>query len=141
ASRHEYVLFAVAVLGTVILVRIAWVMLYNSLNRIKIAYLGYGPIRPLMRPTARGGLIISWSGMRGIVTLAAAFAIPETLPGGAPFPFRDLILLCAFTVVLGTLVLQGLTMKPLIRHRSEEHTSELQSLAYLVCRLLLEKKK
>ena len=39
----------------------------------------------------------------------------ETLPGGAPFPYRDLILLCAFAVVLGTLVLQGLTLKPLIR--------------------------
>jgi NhaP-type Na+/H+ or K+/H+ antiporter len=53
--------------------------------------------------------------MHGIVTLAAAFAIPETLPDGSAFPHRDLILLCAFAVVLGTLVLQGLTMKPLIR--------------------------
>jgi len=61
------------------------------------------------------GIVVSWAGMRGIVTLAAAFAIPETLPNGSPFPYRDLILLCAFAVVLGTLVLQGLTMKPLIR--------------------------
>jgi CPA1 family monovalent cation:H+ antiporter len=53
--------------------------------------------------------------MRGIVTLAAAFAIPETLPNGSPFPYRDLIQLCAFAVVLGTLVLQGLTIGPLIR--------------------------
>lgn len=45
----------------------------------------------------------------------SAFAIPETLPDGSPFPYRDLILLCALAVVLGTLVLQGLTMKPLIR--------------------------
>ena len=49
------------------------------------------------------------NGMRGIVTLAAAFAVPETLPGGAPFPHRDLILLCAFTVVFGTLVDQALS--------------------------------
>ena len=62
-----------------------------------------------------GGILVSWAGMRGIVTLAAAFAIPETLPDGTPFPYRDLILLCAFAVVLGTLVLQGLTLKPLIR--------------------------
>ena len=61
------------------------------------------------------GIVVSWAGMRGIVTLAAAFAIPETLPNGSPFPYRDLILLCAFAVVLGTLVLQGLTLKPLIR--------------------------
>ena len=67
------------------------------------------------RPTVGGGIVVSWAGMRGIVTLAAAFAIPETLPDGSPFPYRDLILLCAFAVVLGTLVLQGLTMKPLIR--------------------------
>ena len=53
--------------------------------------------------------------MRGIVTLAAAFAIPAVLPDESSFPYRDLILLCAFAVVLGTLVLQGLTMKPLIR--------------------------
>ena len=71
------------------------------------------PARP--QPTVGSGIVVSWAGMRGIVTLAAAFAIPETLPDGAPFPYRDLILLCAFAVVLGTLVLQGLTMKPLIR--------------------------
>lgn len=62
----------------------------------------------MMPPTVRGGLIISWCGMRGIVTLAAAFALPES------FPYRDLILLTAFAVVLGSLVVQGLTLRPLI---------------------------
>ena len=47
--------------------------------------------------------------MRGIVSLAAALALPAT------FPFRDLIVLTAFAVVLGTLVIQGLTLKPLLR--------------------------
>jgi CPA1 family monovalent cation:H+ antiporter len=65
-------------------------------------------------PTFRGGLVVSWAGMRGIVTLAAAFALPETLPDGSPFPYRDLVVLSAFAVVLGTLVLQGLTLRPLI---------------------------
>src|SRR6185295_9810396 len=55
------------------------------------------------------GLVISWAGMRGIVSLAAAMALP------APFPFRDLIVLTAFAVVLGTLALQGLTLGPLLR--------------------------
>jgi NhaP-type Na+/H+ or K+/H+ antiporter len=59
-------------------------------------------------PTLKGGVVISWCGMRGIVTLAAAFALPES------FPYRDLILLTAFAVVLGTLVIQGLTLRPLI---------------------------
>jgi len=53
--------------------------------------------------------VISWCGMRGIVTLAAAYALPEG------FPYRDLILLTAFAVVLGSLVIQGLTLRPLIR--------------------------
>ena len=59
-------------------------------------------------PSLRGGIVISWCGMRGIVTLAAAFALPEG------FPYRDLILLTAFAVVLGSLVIQGLTLRPLI---------------------------
>ena len=63
----------------------------------------------MLRPTVGSGLIISWAGMRGIVSLAAAMALPLA------FPFRDLILLTAFSVVLGTLVLQGLTLKALLR--------------------------
>ena len=59
-------------------------------------------------PTVKGGIVVSWCGMRGIVTLAAAFALPES------FPYRDLMLLTAFTVVLGSLVIQGLTLRPLI---------------------------
>jgi CPA1 family monovalent cation:H+ antiporter len=116
ASLHgEYGLFALTMLATIIAVRFAWVMSYNTAIRMKIARDGFHPRRPMAAPTARGGLIISWAGMRGIVTLAAAFAIPEALPSGAPFPYRDLILLTAFAVVLGTLVIQGLTLKPFIR--------------------------
>jgi NhaP-type Na+/H+ or K+/H+ antiporter len=63
----------------------------------------------MLRPTVGSGLIISWAGMRGIVTLAAAMALPES------FPYRDLIALIAFSVVLGTLAIQGLTLKPLLR--------------------------
>ncbi len=53
--------------------------------------------------------------MRGIVTLAAALALPTSGADGAAFPFRDLVLFVSFFVVLGTLVLQGLTLKPLMR--------------------------
>jgi CPA1 family monovalent cation:H+ antiporter len=62
--------------------------------------------------------------MRGTVTLAAALAIPMEAFGGKPFPYRDLILVCAFGVVLGTLVVQGLTLKPLLlRLRLEDDGS------------------
>jgi CPA1 family monovalent cation:H+ antiporter len=63
----------------------------------------------MLRPTIGSGLVISWAGMRGIVSLAAAMALP------AAFPYRDLIVLTAFSVVLGTLAIQGLTLKPLLR--------------------------
>src|SRR6185503_3148904 len=98
-----------AVLVTVIVVRIAWHMSFNAVIRWRDRQHGFHPPRPMLRPTVGSGLVISWAGMRGIVTLAAALA----LPGG--FPFRDLILLTAFSVVLGTLTIQGLTLKPLLR--------------------------
>src|SRR5262249_25300363 len=70
---------------------------------------GFHPPRPMLRPTVGSGLVISWAGMRGIVSLAAALALP------AAFPFRGLIVLIAFAVVLGTLSIQGLTLGPLFR--------------------------
>ncbi|MEA2739473.1 MAG: monovalent cation/hydrogen antiporter [Acetobacteraceae bacterium] len=100
---------AAAVFVAVVLVRIAWVMSYNAVLRWKIHRFGDGPGRKLMRPTMAGGLLMSWCGMRGIVTLAAALALPPD------FAYRDLIVFCAFSVVLGTLVLQGLTLRPLIK--------------------------
>jgi CPA1 family monovalent cation:H+ antiporter len=63
----------------------------------------------MLRPSVGSGLVISWAGMRGIVTLAAALALPED------FPYRGLIVLTAFSVVVATLVIQGLTLKPLMR--------------------------
>lgn len=112
--RGNYVLFAATVLAVVVLTRFAWVMSYNKLIRWRIERHGFNPPRPMARPTREGGIAISWAGMRGIVTLAAAFSIPEVLRDGTPFPYRDLILFTAFAVVFGTLVLQGLTLKPLI---------------------------
>ena len=105
--RLEYCLFAAAVLGVVILTRIVWVMSYGTVLRFLIAR-GFHPGRPMAAPTLPGGIVISWCGMRGIVTLAAAYALPEG------FPYRDLILLTAFAVVLGSLLIQGLTLRPLI---------------------------
>ncbi len=109
AARGQYLAVAGAVLVTVIVVRIAWHMSFNAFVRWRERRFGFRPPRPMLRPTVGSGLVISWSGMRGIVSLAAAMALP-----GA-FPFRDLILLTAFSVVLGTLALQGLTLGPLLR--------------------------
>jgi len=114
AQQAQYLAVAGAVLATCILARILWVMSYNTVVRWQVRRRGFHPPRPMMLPTARGGLIISWSGMRGIVTLAAALALPLGNGGAGGFPFRDLIVLTAFIVVLGTLVLQGLTLRPLL---------------------------
>jgi monovalent cation/hydrogen antiporter len=106
---ERYFAVAGAVLVTVIGVRLAWHMSFNAVVRWRHRRLGFHPPRPMLRPTVGSGLIISWSGMRGIVSLAAALALPSG------FPYRDLIVLTAFSVVLGTLVIQGLTLKPLLR--------------------------
>jgi CPA1 family monovalent cation:H+ antiporter len=63
----------------------------------------------------RENAVISWTGMRGVVTLAAAAGIPLVTAAGAPFPGRDVIQVVAFTVTIGTLLLQGLTLPWLIR--------------------------
>jgi CPA1 family monovalent cation:H+ antiporter len=109
AGRGRYFAVAGAVLLTVIVVRFAWHMSFNAVIRWRDRRLGFHPPRPMLRPTVGSGLVIAWAGMRGIVTLVAALALP------AGFPFRDLIVFTGFAVVLGTLVLQGLTLKPLLR--------------------------
>jgi CPA1 family monovalent cation:H+ antiporter len=109
ALRGRYFFVAAAVLVTVIVVRFVWHMSFNAMVRWRDRRHGFNPPRPMLRPTVGSGLVISWAGMRGIVSLAAALALPGT------FPFRDLIVLTAFSVVLGTLVIQGLTLKALLR--------------------------
>jgi monovalent cation/hydrogen antiporter len=105
--RSEYVAIAAYVLAAVILARIVWVMIYGVTLRTLVAQ-GLLHPRNMAVPTVKGGMVVAWCGMRGIVTLAAAFALPES------FPYRDLILLTACSVVLGSLVIQGLTLRPLI---------------------------
>jgi monovalent cation/hydrogen antiporter len=86
------------------------------------------------RPDPRLPLIMGWSGMRGVVSLAAALSIPVTLSDGTAFPHRNLILYITFIVILVTLVLQGLTLPMVIRktklpdlhdHLPETETEEL----------------
>jgi len=114
AARGRYFAVAGAVLLTVIVVRIGWQMSFNAVIRWRDRRFGFHPPRPMLRPSVGSGFVISWSGMRGIVTLAAALALPLSHDGAGGFPFRDLIVLTAFIVVLGTLVIQGLTLRPLL---------------------------
>lgn len=66
-------------------------------------------------PDRKSPLLFGWTGMRGVVSLAAALSIPVTLDNGQAFPHRDLILFITFVVILVTLILQGLTLPALIK--------------------------
>jgi monovalent cation/hydrogen antiporter len=104
---HPAALCAAAVCVTVVVVRIAWVTGVTSVMRFR-ARRSSSQRASERHPGIGASLVISWSGMRGIVTLATALALAEG------FPFRDLIVLSAFCVVLVTLVVQGLTLRPLM---------------------------
>ena len=106
---------AVAVCAVVILVRVVWVMGEEMTARFR--HRDGAECGRCGSP--RNAAVVAWSGMRGIVTLAAALALPTD------FPQRDLILFTAFCVVLGTLVLQGLTLRPLMRRLGIEQDDEV----------------
>ena len=77
---------------------------------------------------------MAWSGMRGVVSLAAAFALPFVLPNGSPFPGRNYILFLTFAVILVTLLFQGLTLPIVIQKlciKSDNSTDEEERTARL----------
>jgi CPA1 family monovalent cation:H+ antiporter len=102
---------SVAVLATVILVRIVWVYLFAYLPRwVSKRIRDREPA-----PTPAQVFVVAWAGMRGVVSLAAAFGVPMTTMSGAPFPGRPQLVFLTFVVVIGTLLLHGLTLPWLIR--------------------------
>ncbi|MFL5581987.1 MAG: cation:proton antiporter [Gemmatimonadaceae bacterium] len=110
ATGLRFAAIAAAVTVAAIVARIAWVTGAAAFSRWRCRPHPDGRPGPrdavaLSRP---GAAVVGWCGMRGTVTIAAALALPTD------FPFRDLILTTAFGVVLGTLVLQGLTLRPLL---------------------------
>jgi len=103
--------YAIAVFLVVVVSRFVWVYPATFLPRWLSAR-----IRERENdPTWKGPFVVAWAGMRGVVSLAIAFSIPLTMHGGDPFPERNLILFLTFTTVIGTLVLQGLTLPSLVR--------------------------
>lgn len=94
----------------VIAVRILWVFPAAFLPRL---------LSPAIRerepnPTWRGVSVVAWTGLRGVVSLAAAFALPLETASGLPFPYRSLLLLLTLAVIVSTLLVQGLTLRPLV---------------------------
>ncbi|MGW5216173.1 Na+/H+ antiporter [Streptomyces sp. NPDC004051] len=106
----EALRYALAVFAVVVVARFVWVYPATFLPPLLSAR-----IREREgRPGWKAPFVIAWAGMRGVVSLAIAFSIPLTIDG-ADFPQRNLLLFLTFTTVIGTLVVQGLTLPPLIR--------------------------
>jgi CPA1 family monovalent cation:H+ antiporter len=108
-STDEVAVAAIAVCAAVVIVRVVWMALFGY-HRV-LPGLRESPMRLPLRHAA----VISWAGMRGAVSLAAALAIPLETDTGAPFPDRALIVFLAFMVILFTLVVQGLSLPLVIR--------------------------
>ncbi|MBV8965253.1 MAG: Na+/H+ antiporter [Mycobacteriaceae bacterium] len=106
----EFIWSALAVFVTVLLVRIVWIYAFTYLPRALFAGIREGDPAP-----APGQVfVVAWAGMRGVVSLAAAFAVPITTASGT-FPGRPYIVFLTFVVVVGTLLLHGLTLPWVIR--------------------------
>ena len=108
--------------GVVLLLRPVWLILTQHLPGALHTRLGLqaraarsGPGRRERALSGREILVLSWAGTRGVITLAAIFTLPLTAARGRPFPDRDLLLFCAYVIVVVTLVLQGVTFAPIVR--------------------------
>jgi monovalent cation/hydrogen antiporter len=124
-TAGELIRYALLITGTVIVTRIIWVPIFSHLPRLL-----WGSTRHAAKPLSHS-FLVSWSGLRGAVSLAAALAIPLSTDAGRSFPDRDLIIFLTFCVILGTLVLQGLSLPMLIRmlriepdHKEEREDAE-----------------
>jgi CPA1 family monovalent cation:H+ antiporter len=107
--------FAGVVVAAAILTRLVVIIGSNHVAAWILRRAGQSP-----RGTWHQGVFAGWAGMRGLVTLATAFALPDS------FPKRDLVVLTAFSVVIATLVVQGFTLAPLVRWLGLDQTGEAE---------------
>ena len=110
-SGWDLATYALAIAMVAILVRFAWVYIVEYVPAYILKALG----REANPPLPGEAFIVSWCGMRGIVSLAAALALPVQIDDGNLFPYRDLVIFLTFVVIAVTLVVQGLTLAPIIR--------------------------
>lgn len=104
----RWVIVGAAVLATVIVVRLGWTVAAALWSEWQIRHRGVAASTAAPLPNWRTGLLIGWAGTRGIVTVVTALALPQN------FPERGMLLFAAFTVTVGTLLVQGLTLRPLV---------------------------
>ncbi|RDC62319.1 Na+/H+ antiporter [Adhaeribacter pallidiroseus] len=110
-SFRNLIFYGLVISVVTMLIRIVWVFPGTYLPRILSKHIRTTETRPSWQAV----FIVSWSGMRGIVSLAAALALPVSLADGTVFPGRDLIIFLTFCVILYSLVVHGLTLPLLIK--------------------------
>ena len=118
-------LWAVGLFILVVVIRIAWVFPASYIPRKLFKSIA----RRDPPPNWRVVFVIAYTGMRGATSLAAALALPMTLADGQEFPRRNVIIFLTFGVILGTLVIQSLTLPLIVRAlgiRSSDHATELE---------------
>lgn len=120
--KSQLILYALVISLTVIFVRIAWVFPATYLPRLLFKSIRARDPYPSWRHVT----IVAWTGMRGVVSLAAALALPYEKADGSPFPGRDLIVFLSFVIILATLIVQGLSLPPLIRWLGVEDDDSLE---------------
>ncbi|OZD11794.1 Na+/H+ antiporter [Rhodococcus sp. 06-156-3C] len=143
---HHIFAYALLVLLVVILVRPAWIFVNTSRRSVvrKLLRRKASETSDVLGLTWRQNLVLSWAGMRGVVTLAAASGVPLATVAGDPFPGRAVIQAVAFVVAVGTLVIQGLTLPMLIRRLDvadadeQRRTDEQAALARSISRSAAE---
>lgn len=120
-TLEELFTFAAVIVAVVIVARIVWMFPGAYLPRwLDRKLLGI----PTPYPPLRNVAVVAWTGMRGVVSLAAAMALPLKTADGEPFPHRNLILFLSFAVIFATLVGQGLTLPLVIRVLGVSDSSE-----------------
>jgi monovalent cation/hydrogen antiporter len=110
-SLHAAIWYGIAISAVTIFVRLVWVYPGAYLPRLLSKRIRKRERAPGWKPV----FLIGWAGMRGVVSLASALAVPIALSNGDAFPHRNMILFITFCVILSTLVLQGLTLPLIIR--------------------------
>ncbi len=112
-NNPDILLLAFAVCAVSVIVRFVWV--YSMGIGLRHVLIRLGLESKERMPSWQNVFVVGWTGMRGVVTLALALALPLTLPDGNPFPFRDLIIFLSVSMIVFTLVLQGISLPWLIR--------------------------